>query len=278
VNSENTLVAAIQMTSGADVTTNLARAGELVRKAVERGARLVVLPENVALMGAEDAKLTHAEHFEPLKPPTGPIGKFASELSRELGVCVIWGGVPETAESNRVYNTSACYDVYGNLSARYRKIHLFDVALPDGTTHTESRSVAPGDECIAVDTPAGRVGMSICYDIRFPELYRRLVTLGARVITVPAAFTVRTGRDHWHVLLRARAIESQCYVIAAAQWGSHGGGRTTYGHALIVDPWGTILSECHDGEGFALAEVLPSRIDAIRTSLPSLAHRRLTEF
>jgi deaminated glutathione amidase len=276
VNSESIWVAAVQMTSGADVTSNLVRAGDLVRKAVARGARLVVLPENVALMATEEAKLTHAEPFEPMKPPAGPIGKFASELSRELGVCVIWGGVPERAESNRVYNTSACYDVNGSLSARYRKIHLFDVALPDGTTHTESRSVAPGDECVVVDTIAGKVGMSICYDIRFPELYRRLVNLGARVITIPAAFTVTTGRDHWHVLLRARAIESQCYVIAAAQWGAHGGGRTTYGHALIVDPWGTILSECHDGEGIALAEILPSRIDGIRTSLPSLAHRRLT--
>lgn len=269
------LVAAVQMTSRDDVSQNLARAAELVHTAVKRGASLVVLPENVAFMGSEEAKLSHAERFDPGAAPDGPIGRFACELSRETGAWVIWGGVPERADGARVYNASVCVSPSGDFAARYRKVHLFDVALADGTVLTESRSVAPGDGVVVVDTPAGRTGMSICYDVRFPELYRRLVDEGATVLTVPAAFTVTTGRDHWHVLLRARAIESQCHVIAAAQWGAHGGGRSTYGHAMVIDPWGTVLAECGDGEGLAMAEVRPARTETIRATLPSLKHRRM---
>ena len=274
-NHDPVLVAAAQMTSRDDVTANLDRAASLARKAVERGARLVVLPENVAFMGPEEAKLSHAERFDVGAAPDGPIGRFARDLSRSLSATVIWGGVPERADERHVYNASVCFDASGEITARYRKIHRFDVALADGTTLTESRSVAPGSEPVAVDTPAGRVGMTICYDVRFPELFRRLVDLGAEVLTVPAAFTVPTGRDHWHVLLRARAIESQCHVIAAAQWGAHGGGRTTYGHALVIDPWGTVLADCGDGEGLAMAELRPERTATIRATLPSLKHRRL---
>ncbi len=274
-NHEPVLVAAAQMTSRDDVSANLDRAAALVRRAVERGARLVVLPENVAFMGPEEARLAHAERFDPGAAPDGPIGRFARDLSRAHSTSVIWGGVPERAGGDRVYNASVCFDASGEITARYRKIHLFDVALADGTTLTESRSVAPGSEPVAVDTPAGRVGMTICYDVRFPELFRKLVDLGAEVLTVPAAFTVPTGRDHWHVLLRARAIESQCHLIAAAQWGAHGGGRTTYGHALVIDPWGTVLADCGDGEGLAVAELRPERTASIRATLPSLKHRRL---
>lgn len=272
---EPVLVAAAQMTSRDDVSANLARAGALVERAVSRGARFVVLPENVAFMGPEAAKLAVAERFDPGAAPDGPIGRFARDLSRTTGATVVWGGVPERVDGQRVYNASVCVDASGEITARYRKIHLFDVALADGTVLTESSSVAPGADPVAVDTPAGRVGMTICYDVRFPELYRRLVDLGATVLTVPAAFTVTTGRDHWHVLLRARAIESQCHLLAAAQWGAHGGGRTTYGHALVVDPWGTVLAECGDGEGLAIAELRPERTASIRATLPSLAHRRL---
>lgn len=272
---EPVLVAAAQMTSRDDVGANLERAGALVERAVARGARLVVLPENVAFMGPEESKRAIAERFDPGSEPDGPIGRFARDLSRSTGATVVWGGVPERADGERVFNASVCVDASGTFTARYRKVHLFDVALSDGTVLTESRSVAPGADPVAVDTPAGRVGMTICYDVRFPELYRKLVDLGATVLTVPAAFTVTTGRDHWHVLLRARAIESQCHVIAAAQWGSHGGGRTTYGHALVIDPWGTVLADCGDGEGLAMAEVRPDRTASIRATLPSLAHRRL---
>lgn len=273
--ADNAIAAVVQMTSGEDVAKNLARAGELVHKAVRRGASLVVLPENVAFMGPEQGRLAVAERFDPGAEADGPIGRFARELSRETGAWVIWGGVPERSDDTHTNNTSVVFDARGELIARYRKIHLFDVALADGTTHTESRSVAPGADVVAVDTPVGRVGLSICYDVRFPELYRRLVDAGAAILTVPAAFTVPTGRDHWHVLLRARAIESQCHVLAAAQWGLHGGGRTTYGHALIVDAWGTVLAECADGEGVAVAEIDAARTEHIRATLPSLKHRRL---
>ncbi len=270
------LAAVVQMTSGEDVSRNLARADALVRRAVARGAALVVLPENVAYMGPEEGKAAAAEHFGEGAEPTGPIGRMARDIARETGAWVLWGGVPERHESDaRVYNAAVLVDPSGTVTARYRKIHLFDVALADGTVLTESRSVAPGEGCVAADTPAGRLGLSICYDVRFPELYRRLVDAGATVLAVPSAFTVPTGRDHWHVLLRARAIEAQSYVLAAAQWGSHGHGRTTYGHALIVDPWGTVLAECPDGEGIAVAEIDPARTTRIRATLPSLAHRRL---
>jgi predicted amidohydrolase len=272
---EGAVVAAVQMTSGDDVAKNLDRASFLVRRAVARGARLVVLPENVAWLGPEERKASLAERFDPGVEPDGPIGRFARDLSRDTGAWVLWGGVPERADGKRTYNASVCVRPDGRIEARYRKIHLFDVALADGTTLVESRSVAPGADVVTVETPVGVVGMTICYDVRFPELYRALVDKGATVLTVPAAFTVTTGRDHWHVLLRARAIESQCYVIAAAQWGAHGGGRTTYGHALVCDPWGTILAECPDGEGLALTELHAERVARIRATLPSLQHRRL---
>lgn len=273
--SDISLAAVVQMTSRDDVAANLATAERLVRRCVARGASLVVLPENVAFMGPEARKPEVAETFVVGASPDGVIGRAASSITRDAGVWTIWGGLPERADDGRVHNTAAVFSPDGSLVATYRKIHLFDVELSDGTTLMESRGVSPGDRAVTVDTALGRVGLSICYDVRFPELYRRLVDDGATLLTVPAAFTVTTGRDHWHVLLRARAIESQCHVLAAAQWGDHGGGRTTYGHAMIVDPWGTILAECADGEGIAVAEIDAARTARIRGSLPSLRHRRL---
>jgi predicted amidohydrolase len=276
--SEPVLVAAVQMTSRDDLSANLARAAELVRRAASRGAVFVGLPENLAFMGPEEAKLATAEAFEPgpVGADAGPVARWAAALARETGAWLLLGGVAErTVDARRVHNTAVVVDPRGEITARYRKIHLFDVALADGTEHRESRAVAPGKEAVVVDTPAGRVGLSVCYDVRFPELYRRLVGAGATVLAVPAAFTVPTGRDHWHVLLRARAIESQCYVIAPAQWGSHGHGRTTYGHALVCDPWGTVIAECGDGEGIALAEIDPARVASVRRQMPCLEHRRL---
>ncbi|MBI5514345.1 MAG: carbon-nitrogen hydrolase family protein [Deltaproteobacteria bacterium] len=274
--AEPHLAAVVQLTSTADVPRNLRRAAELAERAASRGAMLVVLPENVAFLGPEEEKLQVCEAFEPGAPPQGPIGRALRDVAKRTRVWALWGGLPErTTDPTRTYNTSVLVDPAGSLVARYRKIHLFDVALADGTTLTESRTVLPGDAVVTAETPVGRLGLSICYDLRFPELYRRLVDQGATVLTVPAAFTVPTGKDHWHVLLRARAIESQCHLLAAAQWGSHGNGRTTYGHALIVDPWGTVLAECGDGEGIALAELDQSRTERVRATLPSLRHRRL---
>lgn len=274
---EPVLAAVVQMTSGPDVSANLARASALVRQAVARGARLVVLPENFAYFADEGGKSAVAERFAPGEMPTGPIGLAACALSLETGAWIVWGGAPELTDeaSTRTHNTSFVTSPRGEVVARYRKVHLFDVALPDGSTYCESRAVAPGRDVVVVETPAGPVGLSICYDVRFPELYRALVSQGATVLTVPAAFTVPTGRDHWHVLLRARAIESQCHVLAAAQWGAHANGRQTYGHALIADPWGTVLAECGDGEGIAVAEIDPARTERVRSSLPSLTHRVL---
>ncbi len=273
---EPALAAVVQMTTTDDLNDNLARARNLVLRAVARGARLVVLPENVAYMGPEEGKLVLAESFDPAVPPDGPIGCFARDLSLETGVAILWGGLPEQAHDAKMYNAAVLVNGHGQVAARYRKIHLFDVALADGTTLTESRSVTPGEDTVVVDTPVGKLGLSVCYDLRFPELYRRLVDRGATVLAVPSAFTVHTGRDHWHVLLRARAIESQCHVLAAAQWGAHGHGRTTYGHALIADPWGTVLAECPDGEGIAVAEIDMGRTARIRATLPALTHRRLS--
>ncbi len=273
-----TLAGVVQMTSTADVGRNLARAGALVQEAVRRGAAFVALPENVAYMGPEGGKLALAEDFVVGEIPAGPaVGAAVRAVAAASGAWVLWGGVPEriAGDARRTYNTAVVVSPDGRVAARYRKVHLFDVALADGTVLTESQSVAPGEGVTAVDTPVGRVGLSICYDVRFPELYRALVDQGATVLTVPAAFTVTTGRDHWHTLLKARAIESQCHLLAPAQWGSHGDGRTTYGHALVIDPWGTVLAECGDGEGVAVAPIDAARTGRVRATLPSLAHRRM---
>jgi predicted amidohydrolase len=279
--SEPVLCAVVQMTARDDLQANLDRAEGLVRKAAHRGARLVALPENLSFMGPEEAKLATAEQW-PLgavsaeDASVGRVRAWAARLARDVGVWLLLGGVTEaSANVNRVHNTCVVLNSEGELVAKYRKIHRFDVSLADGTQLRESKVVDAGSEVVACGSPIGVLGLSICYDVRFPELYRALVDKGAEVLSVPAAFTVPTGRDHWHVLLRARAIESQCYVIAAAQWGSHGHGRSTYGHALIVDPWGTVIAECPDGEGIAVAEIDLARLRAIRAQLPSLQHRTL---
>lgn len=274
----SSLAAAVQMTSTDDLDRNLARAGELVRAAAARGASLVTLPENVAFIGGDAGKLATAEAFDlgPVTANAGKIARWASELARETQTWLLLGGVAERIPDERkVYNAAVLFDALGRIAACYRKIHLFEVKLADGTERSESRLFVPGTTPVVVDTPIGRVGMSICFDVRFPELYRKLVDDGATVLTVPATFTVTTGRDHWHVLLRARAIESQAYVIAPAQWGENAPNRPSYGHALICDPWGTIVSECPDGEGFAIAPIDLERVASLRSQLPALACRRL---
>jgi predicted amidohydrolase len=265
-------VAAIQMTSTADVEQNLGAALRLAEQAIDDGARLVVLPECFAYLGPEDGKFAIAESL----PEGGPILARCQKLAQAKKAELVLGGFYEkTPDPKRVRNACVHVDASGAVRAVYRKIHLFDVDLPDGTVLRESAGVEAGSEVVVTDTGFGKLGLSVCYDLRFPELYRKLVDQGAIALTVPAAFTLTTGKDHWHVLLRARAIESQCYVIAAAQTGKHFGTRVSYGHALIVDPWGTVLADCGEGEGYALATIDHAALERVRAALPSLRHRRL---
>jgi len=263
------LVACVQMRSTASVDDNLSQVESGVARAAACGAMLVATPENTTLLSTPAEKVARAE------PIDGPTHRRLGEIAARHGVWLLVGSVAERCDATRGYNTSLVFDSGGQLVAHYRKLHLFDIDLPDGTRHAESAHVAPGSGVVVVDTPVGRLGLSICYDLRFPELYRRLVDAGAEIISVPSAFTMTTGRDHWHVLLRARAIETQCFVLAPAQEGSHGHGRQSYGHSLVVDPWGTVLAECADGPGLALAEIDVARVAAIRASMPVGRHRRL---
>lgn len=266
-------VAVIQLSSQDDVTTNLERVNAVVAEAARAGAELVTLPENFAFMGEEQNKREIAESTE---DGGGPITKAITSAAAHNRVWLIAGGMPEASgDAARPYNTSLLIAPDGRIVARYRKIHLFDVDLPDGTRLLESGATCAGTEPVVASVGEVKVGMTICYDLRFPELYRRLVDQGARLVTVPAAFTLTTGKDHWHVLLRARAIENQVFVLAPAQHGRHPRGRTTYGKSLIVDPWGDVLAQCGEGEGFALARLNFAAQDRVRASLPCLSHRRI---
>lgn len=272
--------AVVQLSSQDDVSKNLERACALVGEAARAGAEIVGLPENFAFMGEEQHKREIAESTGEDGTEPGPITKAITAAARDHGVWIVAGGMPEASgDAARPYNTSLLVSPEGRVVARYRKIHLFDVDLPDGTRLLESGATTAGSEPvvseIALGTAKVGLGMTICYDLRFPELYRRLVDRGARVVTVPAAFTLTTGKDHWHVLLRARAIENQVFVMAPAQHGKHPRGRTTYGKSLIVDPWGDVLAQCGEGEGFALARLDLGAQDRVRASLPCLKHRRL---
>jgi len=273
------IAAAVQMTSGPDLRENLRAAAELVRRAADRGARLIVLPENFPIMTAAEAdKRAAAEVLDAARP--GPVLTAMAEAAVKAGAWLVLGGMPErpadaAGGDERFHNAAVVLDERGAMRAVYRKIHLFDVAIPDGASYAESRSVRPGGAPVVVDTPWARLGLSVCYDVRFPELYRALSAQGAQILVVPAAFTLHTGRDHWHVLLRARAIENLCFVIAPAQVGKHDGGRQTYGHSLIVEPWGTVVADAPDGPGLAVAELDLDRQQRLRTELPALDHRRL---
>ncbi|UJR82334.1 carbon-nitrogen hydrolase family protein [Sandaracinus amylolyticus] len=288
-----TKVGVVQMTSTGDVEANLLTVERLVREAAADRATLVVIPECFAYLGPENGKLELAESLPspegsaPLSTPGrsapvgGPILARMSELARRTRAQLVLGGfwekgaAPLHGSAGKVRNACVHVDELGTVRAVYRKIHLFDVDLPDGTKLEESATVEPGSELVVADAPFGKLGLSVCYDVRFPELYRGLVDRGAIALAVPAAFTLTTGKDHWHVLLRARAIEAQSYVLAAAQTGHHFGQRRSYGHALICDPWGTVLAECGEGEGVATAWIDPSVVEKVRASLPSLRHRVL---
>ena len=266
------LAGVVQVTSGADLERNLDRCRALIQDAARMGARLVVLPENFAFLGEHELdKMAVAEKV----PGDGRILSTLRQVAVDQKVDLVLGGMPEAVSATHVHNTSVYVDARGEIRGIYRKIHLFDVAIPDGATYRESASVEAGREPVVVDGELGRVGLTICYDLRFPELYRQLVGQGARILTVPAAFTLHTGRDHWHPLLKARAIENLSFVLAAAQYGRHNPKRVTFGHACIVDPWGHMLAEVGDREGVAVAELDFDYQDRLRRELPALEHRRL---
>ncbi|RYZ09337.1 MAG: carbon-nitrogen hydrolase family protein [Myxococcales bacterium] len=265
------VVAAVQLNSQADVTQNLDRCRTLVERARRRGAELVLLPENFAFFGAEAEKRQVAESLA-----DGAIARAVRGMARDNALCVIGGGFPErTADAARPHNTLLAVGPDGEDIATYRKIHLFDVELGAAGKYAESDATLAGKDIAVAEVSGFKLGLSICYDLRFPELYRALSELGAEVLLVPAAFTLHTGKDHWHVLLRARAIEAQAFVVAAAQQGAHPGNRQTYGHSLVVDPWGTVIAEATDGEGIVIATLERARLTTVRRSLPSLSHRRL---
>ena len=266
-------VAAIQMTSSHVVADNLAAAGTLLREAKELGCDIACLPENFSFIGLRDAdKLQVAE-----ADGEGAVQSFLSETARQLKMWILGGTIVIRGSSDRrVANTSLLIDAAGKRVARYDKIHLFDVTIPGrDEQYRESTHVAPGREMVIADTPVGKLGLSVCYDMRFPELYRELVSQGAEWLAMPAAFTVPTGQAHWETLLRARAIENLCYVVAPAQSGTHSSGRETYGDSLIVDYWGQILSRLARGSGVITAEIDLAKQAETRVRFPALDNRRL---
>jgi predicted amidohydrolase len=266
------LAAVVQLNSTSDVAANWRSAEALIERAAGLGASLVATPENTNYLGPHDEKVRRAE---PLGGPT--VSRFA-DLARRLEIHLLLGSFNEASDQpGKCRNTSVLLGPEGAVLAVYRKIHLFDVDLSDAVRFTESATVEPGDRVVAVATPLGRIALSICYDLRFPELYRRLAAEGAEILMVPSAFTATTGKDHWEPLLRARAIENQCYVLAPAQHGRHddAGLRESHGHSMIVDPWGHVVARASDGPGLAIAEIDLGRVAAVRRALPVAAHRRL---
>jgi predicted amidohydrolase len=267
------VVAAIQMTSGHIVADNLAHAAALLREAKDAGAEVACLPENFSFIGLKDAdKVAVAE-----SDGAGVVQDFLSETAAKLKMWILGGTIVIRSKSDkRVANTSLLIDADGRRVARYDKIHLFDVTIPGrNEQYRESNHVVPGREPVLADTPVGRLGLSVCYDMRFPELYRELVSRGAEWLAMPAAFTVPTGRAHWETLLRARAIENLCYVVAPAQWGTHTSGRETYGDSLIVDYWGQVLARLENGTGVISADFDLSQQAESRARFPALDNRRL---
>ncbi len=261
--------AALQMVSTPDPVQNREVAQRLVREAAASGAQLVVLPEYWAILGRhEQDKLAHAE-----RPGDGPLQQFMAALARDTGIWLLGGTIPLVSDQpGKVLNSLLAYGPDGALAARYDKIHLFGFSRGD-ESFDESRTIAPGDAVGVLETPFARVGLSICYDLRFPELYRAMGHCD--LVVVPSAFTYTTGSAHWEVLLRARAIENQCYVLAAAQGGRHPNGRRTWGHSMLVDPWGEVDAVLAEGEGVVAGAIERALIDDVRRSLPALGHRKL---
>jgi predicted amidohydrolase len=283
------LVAAVQINSGEAKAENYAKAGELVRRAAAGGARLVVLPEYFNCLGDRRTMLAEAEDLD------GPTAEWLAALARELKITLVGGTFCERSpDAARAFNTSLTFDATGRRVATYRKLHLFDVDLPGRLTYCESSWLAPGQEVVVADfsfddsqnenqkqpsggpsAPGGplRSALAICYDLRFPELFRLFADRGAELLVVPAAFTKTTGRDHWELLCRARALENQCFLIASNQTGKHAA-LETYGHSLVVDPWGVVLARAEEEEGIVMAAISRTRLEEVRAQLPALMHRR----
>lgn len=267
-----TVVAAIQMASSPSVGANLIEAERLVEKAAAQGARLVVLPENFAIMGkTETDKLDVAE-----EDGKGPIQDFLARTAERFKIWLVGGTMPMRTTSGKARAACLVYDDKGRRAGRYDKIHLFDVSVP-GTeeTYKESATIEAGEDALVLDTPFGRLGLTVCYDIRFPELYRQMAAVGMDILAVPSAFTARTGAAHWEILVRARSVENLCYTIAANQGGFHLNGRETYGHSMIVDPWGVVLAKLPQGAGVVTAEFDRDRLEKVRASFPALEHTKL---
>jgi len=260
------------MASGPSVTTNLMEAGRLLARAAAAGAELVVLPENFALMGMSERDKVQVREED----GRGPIQDFLAARAREYGIWIVGGTLPLVASAaDKVYASCLVFDAQGKRVARYDKMHLFDVMLEQsGERYAESQTIAPGERVVVVDTPFGRLGLAVCYDLRFPELFRRMSDLQVEIIALPSAFTALTGKAHWESLVRVRAIENQCYMIAAAQGGYHFNGRETYGDSMIVDPWGAVLERLPRGAGVISADIDLAYLARIRRNFPSLQHRR----
>ncbi len=261
-------IACVQLTASADLLENTAKIEWLIEKAVRQGAQLILTPENTFLIeksGEDRVFYTQDEH---------PAVKASANMAKKHAVWLLIGSVAVAGWHNKTYNRSLLFNPQGEIVAQYDKIHLFDVEVGDGQTYRESAKIIAGDKAVVADTPFTKLGMTICYDLRFPQLYRALAKGGANIIAVPSAFTQVTGQAHWYVLLRARAIETGCFIIAPAQTGTHAGGRQTYGHSLIVNPWGEIIADGGIEEGIIIADIDLSEVTKTRAKLPNLQHDR----
>jgi nitrilase len=264
--------AAIQMASSPSVSANLLEADKLIGEAAKAGAKLVALPENFAIMGVDEFDKNRQKEVD----GTGVIQDFLSQTAKKYGVWVVGGTIPLVAEDdNKIRAACLVYDDSGERVGRYDKIHLFDVNVPDSTEqYRESNSIEAGSDPLVLETPFGKLGIAVCYDLRFPELFRDMLDLGAEILVIPSAFTAETGAAHWEILLRARAIENLCYVIAPNQGGFHLNGRKTFGHSMIIDPWGIVLDCYKTGGGFVSALIDRERLEKVRTNFPVIKHRR----
>lgn len=267
------IVAAIQMASGPNVKANLEEAEKLINTAVQQDAELVVLPENFAIMGMSEVdKVTIAEKYG-----EGPIQQFLSQQTSKHGIWIVGGTIPiDSGVTGKVYSACLLYNDSGEVVARYDKIHLFDVVLEDNEeSYNESETIESGDDVVVADTPFGRIGLAVCYDLRFPELFRAMADVGMEICVLPSAFTSITGRAHWEALIRARAIENLCYVIAPDQGGYHMNGRETHGDSMIVDPWGVVMNRLPQGTGVVVSDIDLDKLYKTRKNFPALQHRRL---